>query len=1394
MSDWIDDSMDNIEILTSIFQIQFPGPIDTRYLRRTRQELDLISPAVKYHGLTTYISIENKFYVWSRTTSDDPWVGEWKPLSTGFENAAEWGNITGNITTQTDLMDEFNLKYDKTGGDITGNVGIIKSNDSAKLTMSYVKNNVANPITVEYHNTNQGRSFRVTDNNIDWLNLTLNGLSAKAFNQKIFLEDEYVNKYDPNNVSPGAPILLNDRGFVDASLIDDTIAFDDYYKLDGSIAITAPFAGGNQRLTNIADPSVQSDGATKNYVDTNFEKGLGNPAQDDYVLASNTTGNRYWVEMGSGGSSSFIGLADTPTSYSGNANKFTKVAGTADSLVFTTLEISDVEDLNDELSLRPVLTNDSSPTDKKYFTDRGGTGYEGFAVKLNASGLIDGTMLGVQSPFVYVGPWTPAEGTGSGCNPVYGCEYPSNAGYGAGAFWDISNVDATNGYTYKTGPLVGETAYNGDWMVLGENNNWTLLAAGEFDPTLYYKLDGSSSLTADFAGGGYKLSNIADGTEATDAATKGQLDAHTTNLDNPHQVDKADVGLDFIKNDGSGDQYLADDGVYKDVKPGMEEPGDDTFVYGRNYTAANGGVWQEVVPASGTLSASGTIDFNNTILTGLPAPGSDGAAVPLGYLAGNYIREDEFIASSAGDADAGKPIVLNDDGKIDPTMMDITVFHLVGNWDPSAGQEYPTPADFGLVEDFNPGDFCVVTALINPSGSDQIGDYFIFSSGDLTGEKIRVGDFMVWTSAGWSIMPSIMNPLDYLRTDGANTMKADLLMGSDFNNTHRVRFVSAPSEDSDAANKSYVDSLKFTDLADTIDDYSSYPGYAVVVSSDGSKLDVAEMTTTLEKLTDTNIGTLVNNDILVFDDAQDKWINKQVSLTDNYLTAVSTSSTDLSSVTFELKDLSTFDANLGHNHAGEYVLIDGGGNITSGNLVVGNGYVRGVDVTADENMASRGILAAGWNGNNNSALQFNYNHGLEGVLYYDNAEAVIANRLKMDFDASSQGNVVMNSSISYFKSEFVGTESDVGSDVNAPVKLTNGKIDSSLLNFSGLSPKGEFTPAAGAECPVLPPEAQGGWFWIISGVSPDGYTYTSCGLDGTVANNGDWLLLESTDGTNHTWQLMDMSIGDDLYLRLDGSKAMRGTLNMGTQSIVGVKDATSNDSVVPKVTIDNALAGKAAVVHDHTMDQITDYEAPTFDLTDGTTTSEIADGEIVTVTGGSNVTVVLTDSVTASEIKISATDSKVAAGSSDTTPGTLIDKLEATGSVTIGDNGDKLTIDGKDEKVKAYSAATSAGYLNELIVPKYPLRTQTEFGKLFITIEGLEVSDNYSSGVAVLTTDGGKIDPSFLDTSIFYMAGAWTPSDPDGPNDDYSGCLPDGTGNYNCEYPDIAGKSYGAFW
>jgi hypothetical protein len=135
---------------------------------------------------------------------------------------------------------------------------------------------------------------------------------------------------------------------------------------------------------------------------------------------------------------------------------------------------------------------------------------QGKPVVLNLNGKIDPSMLDV-SVFYYVGSWTPAPND----------EYPDTTNETYGAFWDITGIDPTNGYTFIGGDLAGKTINNADFLVHAVGG-WSIMVS-EMNPMLYYKLDGTSAITAPFAAGGQPLKNVADGTDAQDAVTINQI-------------------------------------------------------------------------------------------------------------------------------------------------------------------------------------------------------------------------------------------------------------------------------------------------------------------------------------------------------------------------------------------------------------------------------------------------------------------------------------------------------------------------------------------------------------------------------------------------------------------------------------------------------------------------------------------------------------------------------------------------------------------------------------------------------------------------------------------------------------------------------------------------------
>jgi len=187
--------------------------------------------------------------------------------------------------------------------------------------------------------------------------------------------------------------------------------------------------------------------------------------------------------------------------------------------------------------------------DLKFIEESFGSMSAGRAIKLNSQGKIDSSMIDVNA-FHYVGPFTPQTGN----------EYPDTTGEDQGAFWSVEGLAAD--FTFTEGSLTGQTTSNGDFMIWTGENTWGLFKS-DMNPSLYYKLDGSQSLTAPLAAGGNQLKMVAEGTESNDAVTKSQLDLKA---DINHTHDGADLVLqnDIVANMtvggvNAGDTFLAGD-------------------------------------------------------------------------------------------------------------------------------------------------------------------------------------------------------------------------------------------------------------------------------------------------------------------------------------------------------------------------------------------------------------------------------------------------------------------------------------------------------------------------------------------------------------------------------------------------------------------------------------------------------------------------------------------------------------------------------------------------------------------------------------------------------------------------------------------------------------------
>ena len=152
-----------------------------------------------------------------------------------------------------------------------------------------------------------------------------------------------------------------------------------------------------------------------------------------------------------------------------------------------------------------------------------------------------------------------------------------------------------------------------------------------------------------------------------------------------------------------------------------------------------------------------------------------------------YYKKDEFLNQSDGSIDAGKPVLLNGSGLIDVSMMATSTFVPIAAHDPSDVAEYPDTTGY----DF--GSFWWVEALANPTGTNPEA-FYKFTSGDLQGKSITIGDFMVWGDGGWGIMPGEMNPILYYRLDGSQALTAPFMAGG-----YQLKNLADGADDEDAS-------------------------------------------------------------------------------------------------------------------------------------------------------------------------------------------------------------------------------------------------------------------------------------------------------------------------------------------------------------------------------------------------------------------------------------------------------------------------------------------------------------------------------------------------------------------------------------------------------------------
>ncbi len=354
-----------------------------------------------------------------------------------------------------------------------------------------------------------------------------------------------------------------------------------------------------------------------------------------------------------------------------------------------------------------ILTDVYEKSD--YISSSEGVADAGKPIVLNTSGKVDSSMLDLNS-LIYVGSFTPEAGS----------EYPDMTGHDTGSYWSITGLGAGVGYTFVDvgGDLVGETIYDGDYMIYGAAG-WSIII-GRVDPTAYYSLDGTFAITAPFAAGGHQLKNLGDGVDDSDALTVGQSEA-LNYLPVSGKAADSDL-LDGVEAAG----FLLVDGV------------------AANSLLLEGQSASDFLPVDGKAADSELLDGID----------STGFALAGHIHDDRYYRKDEHIDVSTGTADAAKPIILNGDGKIDSSMVEVISLNYIGTFTPTSGTEYPDTSGVEI------GSYWSVSGLGD-------GVSYTFLAGDLAGQSVKDGDFMVWGADGWGIITGRIDPTIYYQLDGS---------------------------------------------------------------------------------------------------------------------------------------------------------------------------------------------------------------------------------------------------------------------------------------------------------------------------------------------------------------------------------------------------------------------------------------------------------------------------------------------------------------------------------------------------------------------------------------------------------------------------------------------------
>jgi len=112
-------------------------------------------------------------------------------------------------------------------------------------------------------------------------------------------------------------------------------------------------------------------------------------------------------------------------------------------------------------------------------------------------------------------------------------------------------------------------------------------------------------------------------------------------------------------------------------------------------------------------------------------------------------------------------------------MLNTNDKYLVGSWNPSLCGDPSTGCEYPDTTNHTPGAYWILTDL---PGSDYTRDpiikgQYVFAEGDLAGETVYDGDYMLYGETDWILVHSSEDPSAYYRLDGSNPITAPFAGG-----------------------------------------------------------------------------------------------------------------------------------------------------------------------------------------------------------------------------------------------------------------------------------------------------------------------------------------------------------------------------------------------------------------------------------------------------------------------------------------------------------------------------------------------------------------------------------------------------------------------------------------